>query len=101
MCGITGFIDTSIPSRSDLLTTVHRMTATLAHRGPDSHGVWTDDDAGVALGHRRLSIIDLSEGGQQPMLSSNGRYVITYNGEIYNYLELRRQLENKGRGFRS
>ena len=58
------------------------MAGTLVHRGPDAHGAWADPEAGVALGHRRLSIIDLSEAGSQPMASSCGRYRLTYNGEI-------------------
>ena len=72
------------------------MTATLAHRGPDDADLWIDADAGVALGHRRLSIIDLSAAGHQPMISACGRFVITYNGEIYNFRELRAELEQRG-----
>jgi asparagine synthase (glutamine-hydrolysing) len=75
------------------------MTARLRHRGPDADGFWSDRDAGVAFGHRRLSIIDLSDAGRQPMLSSDGRFVITFNGEIYNYKPLRQELECAGRRF--
>jgi asparagine synthase (glutamine-hydrolysing) len=73
------------------------MTDALVHRGPDGEGHWIDADAGLALGHRRLSIVDLSDAGSQPMLSASGRYVIVYNGEIYNHLDLRRELETQGR----
>ncbi|MEI2700403.1 MAG: hypothetical protein V9E94_19490 [Microthrixaceae bacterium] len=71
------------------------MADTLRHRGPDDAGVWVDAAAGVALGHRRLSILDLSPLGHQPMLSRDGRWVIAYNGEIYNHGELRRDLQQQ------
>lgn len=77
------------------------MAATLAARGPDSSGIWVSEDAMAAFGHRRLSIIDLSPGGHQPMISADGRMVITFNGEIYNYRELRGELEKSGHHFRS
>ncbi len=70
-----------------------RMADTIAHRGPDDSGAWADAQAGIALGHRRLSIVDLSPAGHQPMVSSSGRYVVAFNGEIYNHLELRAELE--------
>jgi asparagine synthase (glutamine-hydrolysing) len=70
------------------------MTDSLQHRGPDDRGVWVDDAAGVSLGHRRLSVLDLSSAARQPMQSASSRYVITFNGEIYNHLDLRRQLES-------
>jgi asparagine synthase (glutamine-hydrolysing) len=76
------------------------MTAVLHHRGPDDDGVWTDPDAGLALGHRRLSIIDLSPAGHQPMPSPSGRYWIVFNGEIYNFQELRHELSSLGATFR-
>jgi asparagine synthase (glutamine-hydrolysing) len=72
------------------------MGAMLFHRGPDEHGLWLDANAGIALAHRRLSILDLSAAGRQPMSSSSGRYVIAYNGEIYNHGELRSELEQSG-----
>ena len=72
------------------------MARELAHRGPDDEGIWVDREAGIALGHRRLSIIDLSPAGHQPMPSGSGRYVLTYNGEIYNYEDLRRALGEAG-----
>ena len=77
-----------------------RMAEPLEHRGPDAGGVWTDAEAGVGMGHRRLSIIDLSSTGAQPMVSASGRFVISYNGEIYNAGELRKELERRGTVFR-
>lgn len=94
MCGITGFIDLSRHlSRDELEMTVARMTETLVHRGPDDGGVWSDRDAGIALGHRRLAIIDLTPQGHQPMLSPSGRYVMVFNGEIYNFQDIRNELD--------
>ena len=101
MCGIAGFIDFSRQtSAAALKATVSQMASTLRHRGPDDAGVWTDAEAGIALGHQRLSIIDLSPTGHQPMVSPDGRYVIVYNGEAYNFPELRRELEACERRFR-
>ncbi|MDC3169694.1 asparagine synthase (glutamine-hydrolyzing) [Paracoccaceae bacterium] len=92
MCGITGFWE--VPSRpeKELNEMAQGMANTIAHRGPDDLGAWSDPEAGIALGHRRLSIIDLSPAGHQPMTSSSGRFVIAFNGEIYNHLELRTEL---------
>lgn len=93
MCGIAGWVGDGFPA--------NRMAAMLdrmAHRGPDGRGRWEDSDAGVVLGHLRLAIIDLNT-GDQPLISPDGRYVIVYNGEIYNYLELRPELEAKGWNF--
>ena len=93
MCGITGFFDFSAAtSEAILLETASRMSSAIAHRGPDDEGHWADASAGVALGFRRLSIIDLSPTGHQPMCSESGRFVIIFNGEIYNYPELRAEL---------
>src|ERR1700722_19454668 len=95
MCGITGFIDLHRQTSSEnLRAMVTRMAETLKHRGPDSGGVWVDAGAGIALGHRRLSILDLSAAGHQPMVSASGRFVMIFNGEIYDHLELRRDLEH-------
>jgi len=94
MCGIAGFIDFHRQtSDEDLRAVAKRMSDTLRHRGPDSEGTWVDPSAGVALGHRRLGILDLSRAGHQPMVSASGRFVIAYNGEIYNFQELRREFE--------
>ena len=99
MCGIAGVIDGSAIGRSDLDTVAGSMTGSLAHRGPDDTGIWTDPDAGVAFGHRRLSIVDLSAAGHQPMVSHDGRYVITFNGEVYGYAVLRAELQARGVSF--
>ena len=93
MCGITGFLNRSSFCATDAEILVFNMSNRLVHRGPDDAGVWVDGDAGIALGHRRLSILDLSDAGHQPMISASGRYVIVLNGEIYNHLEIRKQLE--------
>jgi asparagine synthase (glutamine-hydrolysing) len=84
----------------ELRTQVCRMADQLVHRGPDDAGLWVDAEAGVALGFRRLAIVDLSPAGHQPMTSSNGRYVIVFNGEVYNFGELRKDLEPLRHGFR-
>lgn len=100
MCGLTGLID---PQRRDgdaLSGIVGTMTGRLRHRGPDSGGVWTDDELGLGLGHRRLSIVDLSAEGHQPMLSASGRYVIVFNGEIYNFAAMRSELAIVGSAYR-
>jgi asparagine synthase (glutamine-hydrolysing) len=99
MCGIVGILH---PSRRATIVNgvLHIMVKTLVHRGPDDSGAWLDANAGIALGHRRLSVIDLSPEGHQPMISESGRYVIVFNGEIYNFQELRAQLEPLGHRFR-
>lgn len=101
MCGIAGFLDASAstPLERSRATAI-RMVRTLAHRGPDDEGTWVDPGAGVALAHRRLAIVDLSADGHQPMVSADGRWVLTYNGEIYNHRELRTQLEARQHRFR-
>jgi len=96
MCGITGFIKRSGSAEEVLNQSVRAMAASLTHRGPDDAGSWADPKAGVALGHRRLSIIDLSAAGHQPMVSASGRFVLAFNGEIYNHLELRSALMSDG-----
>jgi asparagine synthase (glutamine-hydrolysing) len=101
MCGIAGLFDaTASATAEDLVDVVSRMTDTLRHRGPDGGDVWVDAQAGMALGHRRLAIIDVSPLGHQPMSSRSGRFVVTFNGEIYNFRELRRDLEKVGEPFR-
>ena len=99
MCGITGILQTPHASRSADLAAIGRMTARLRHRGPDADGHWSDRDAGIAFGHRRLAIIDLTDTGRQPMFSQSGRFVVTFNGEIYNYGTLRQELERQGQHF--
>jgi asparagine synthase (glutamine-hydrolysing) len=101
MCGLAGFIDVSRRCEGDSLQTIVRqMSETLRHRGPDDSGTWVDEDVGLALGHRRLAIIDLSSKGRQPMQSACGRYVIVYNGETYNFQVLRRELEGLNHTFK-
>ena len=94
MCGIAGIA--TWRSDTPLAGEIARMTAPLIHRGPDDKGLWCDDEAGIGLGQRRLSIIDLSPQGHQPMTSASGRYVLSYNGEIYSHAQLRSELEAAG-----
>ena len=100
MCGIAGAIERKVRAAPALEDTAWKMVAPLVHRGPDAGGVWVDAEAGIAIGHRRLSIIDLSPAGAQPMVSASERYVLSYNGEIYNTAELRAELEARGASFR-
>lgn len=95
MCGLTGFIIPSGFSREVATSSLTRMTQAIRHRGPDAAGVWLDPNAGIALGHQRLAIVDLTAAGHQPMLSASGRYVLVFNGEIYNHLDLRKSLEQQ------
>src|SRR5215469_6127701 len=101
MCGINGIFAyhsaSSQPKEAELLATREAMRA----RGPDGAGLWWSDDRGCGLGHRRLSIIDLSDRASQPMVSDDGRFVIVFNGEIYNYPQLRTELEREGVRFRT
>lgn len=99
MCGIAGVLDPGAAAES-LAANAAAMTASLRHRGPDGDGLWTDYAAGIALGHRRLSILDLSPLGAQPMHSQSGRFVVTFNGEIYNFGDMRWELEQRGLRFR-
>ncbi|MBX2824171.1 MAG: asparagine synthase (glutamine-hydrolyzing) [Gammaproteobacteria bacterium] len=101
MCGITGILDYRRQTSQDVLThQAESMANSMVHRGPDSSGVWAEAAQGIALSHRRLSIIDLSANGHQPMISTCERYVISYNGEVYNFPELRERLKEKGHTFR-
>jgi asparagine synthase (glutamine-hydrolysing) len=97
MCGIAGYL--TLGGRAELATpqVITHMTDAILHRGPDSGGGWQDVEAGIALGMRRLAIIDLTPAGAQPMASADGNYVIVFNGEIYNFQELRARLEAEGR----
>jgi len=100
MCGIAGFWERGgAVNVAHQLKIARRMGEAIRYRGPDDAGAWADPDAGLALSHRRLSILDLSPAGHQPMHSPCGRYVLVYNGEIYNHMELRRDLEAEGGQF--
>lgn len=94
MCGLTGFLSEN--ARSFGLETLERMAGAIAHRGPDDQGLWLDAEAGIALGHRRLAIVDLSKAGHQPMQSESGRYVFVFNGEIYNHATMRAEIDARG-----
>jgi asparagine synthase (glutamine-hydrolysing) len=97
MCGIAGQVNFDGSAVSPAV--LKNMTDRIAHRGPDGEGHWFSDEVG--LGHRRLSIIDPSSAGHQPMVSQEGRYILSYNGEIYNFMELREELVAKGYLFHS
>jgi asparagine synthase (glutamine-hydrolysing) len=99
VCGIAGIVN--IRGRAVEQTEIERLTDLVAHRGPDGAGYWFSAERNVALGHRRLAIIDPGPGGYQPMLSGDGRHVIVFNGEIYNFLELRQEFEALGESFRT
>jgi asparagine synthase (glutamine-hydrolysing) len=94
MCGIAGLLSTGSDNADDISATLQKMTRSLAHRGPDAEGFWSE--VGVALGHRRLSILELSDAGAQPMRSESYRYIILFNGEIYNHLNMRRDIAAEG-----
>lgn len=98
MCGIVGIVDHNKQIDENLIL---NMTEVLNHRGPDDRGMWTSPDKRIGLGHRRLSIIDLSKAGRQPMSDKDGKLYIVYNGEIYNYLEIKKELEKEGYRFRT
>jgi len=100
MCGFAGLLTTAAVPNAALAEQARRMIAPIVHRGPDDSGTWTDEAAGVALGFRRLAIIDLSANGHQPMWSASRRFVIVFNGEVYNFGELRLELEQAGARFR-
>lgn len=94
MCGFAGFIDASCSAPSTAWRSLlEHMGDALAHRGPDDSGIWLNAEAGIGLSHRRLSVLELSSAGHQPMMSASGRYVIVFNGEIYNHLDLRKELD--------
>ena len=95
MCGIAGFLGSFSP------VTLASMSSVMAHRGPDDSGVYFAEDPPVGLAHRRLSIIDVSSRGHQPMWDATGNAVVVFNGEIYNYRELRAELQGRGYSFKS
>src|SRR4030042_5091086 len=103
MCGINGFISLNnsfdIRNQDDIKSKIGLMNDLIAHRGPDSEGIYTKNP--VCFGFRRLSIIDLTDDANQPMLSNDGNIVIVFNGEIYNYVEIRQELKNKGYHFKT
>jgi len=102
MCGIAGMVDWRAATPADALRSIaEAMIETVRHRGPDAGEVWVEAEGGVALGQRRLAIIDLSPGGAQPMHSADRRFVITFNGEIYNYRDIRGELQAAGHSMRS
>jgi len=95
MCGFVGFVSKEkIITANSIENILKSMNDTIVHRGPDSEGYWVDSNLGLGLAHRRLSIIDLSKFGSQPMISENGRYILVYNGEIYNHKELFKELKD-------
>ncbi|MEW6682142.1 MAG: asparagine synthase (glutamine-hydrolyzing) [Nitrospirota bacterium] len=96
MCGLAGMLGLKALDKPNVSSVTRQMIGQLHHRGPDDQGVWCDTDAGIALGHRRLSILDLSPEGHQPMHSACGRYVIAFNGEVYNFGEIKAALEKQG-----
>lgn len=99
MCGITGFINSDVNDNKDrLCNIISKMTSIISHRGPDDSGIWIDERKGIALGHRRLSIIDVSQAGHQPMVSQCGRYIIIFNGEIYNFQTIRSKIDEESYG---
>ena len=100
MCGFTGFWSRSPSQKQELEKTVLQMAHEISFRGPDSTGLWVDEKIGLATAHLRLSIIDLNPTGNQPMISASGRFIISYNGEVYNYAPLRKELETLGFSFK-
>jgi len=99
MCGIAGIV--KLRGGAVTLAEIEKLTNQMSHRGPDGTGCWFNADRNVALGHRRLAIIDPGQGGYQPMVSADGRHIIVFNGEIYNFIELRAELEASGIHFRT
>src|SRR6266446_976617 len=95
MCGIAGLLTSKAPVTPELL---RAMTGRIAPRGPDYSGEWVSEDLRLGFGHRRLAVIDLTAAGHQPMHSACSRYTVTYNGEIYNFMELRAELEAASHG---
>ena len=96
MCGIAGCWSLGVVNSSALQKIAFSMSETILHRGPDDAGIWVESNAGLAFAHRRLSVVDLSPAGHQPMHSASGRFVIAFNGEIYNHLKMQADLETAG-----
>ena len=99
MCGLAGIWSNNILKTDDIKISLNKMSKSIKHRGPDSQGVWVDGSCGLGFAHQRLSIIDLSDAGNQPMVSNSGRYVIAFNGEIYNHMDLRYSIKKKNIDF--
>ena len=95
MCGISGIWNSYKQSKTDLLINANSMSESLLRRGPDDSGFWANEEHSICLAHRRLSILDLSKTGRQPMLTSNRRFILTFNGEIYNHKVLRKDIDKK------
>ena len=101
MCGLTGFWEfSSLNAAEKQKSFLKKMTSAITHRGPNSDGIWQDEAHNVNLGHRRLSIIDLTQAGHQPMISQNGQLTLIYNGEIYNHKDLQQELSQDGISFK-
>jgi len=100
VCGLAGFLTSETMDSASMAAALEPMIRCLAHRGPDREGEWTSPGDGIALGFRRLAIVDLTEEGDQPMTSASGRFKLTFNGEVYNFRELRDQLHRCGHRFR-
>ena len=96
MCGLVGYLTSAIGEAEVATGCLLRMADRIVHRGPDDAGYWCDVERGIGFGHRRLSILDLSPAGHQPMHSPSGRYVIAFNGEIYNHLESASRVGSEG-----
>jgi asparagine synthase (glutamine-hydrolysing) len=96
MCGFAGFLGGRWRGRDDAAAILARMSRSILHRGPDRSDLWLDETAGIGLAHNRLAIVDLTAAGNQPMISPSGRYVIVYNGEIYNHQQVRHELADAG-----
>ena len=97
MCGIAGWVGNNKKSgaSTEKVRVINKILDDQAYRGPDARGIWEDDSKKAVFGHNRLSIVELSEAGSQPMISNDGRWVISYNGELYNYKNLRERLKKK------
>ena len=99
MCGLAGIWSDNILKIDDIKISLNKMSKSIKHRGPDSQGIWIDGSSGLGFAHQRLSIIDLSDAGHQPMVSNSGRYVLAFNGEIYNHMDLRYTIRKKNIGY--
>ena len=99
MCGIAGSISPERNNSIELTNKIESFISQISHRGPDGEGIWIDEKYGICFGHKRLAIQDLSAAGNQPMKSHSGRYILVFNGEIYNHFDLRKEINRKLKGF--